>query len=101
LRNDFALQNPVYGNTFPSFQETDMALNIRNPRAKNLAKELAASRHITMTQAVIEALSNELERERQKVPLAERIEALRQTHFNGVMKGRDMTKDEIDAMWGH
>ena len=31
----------------------------------------------------------------------ERIEALRQTHFNGVMKGRDMTKDEIDAMWGH
>jgi antitoxin VapB len=101
LRNDFALQNPVYGNTFPSFQETDMALTIRNPRAKNLAKELAASRHITMTQAVIEALSNELERERQKVPLAERIEALRQTHFNGVMQGRDMTKDEIDAMWGH
>jgi antitoxin VapB len=78
-----------------------MALNIRNPRAKNLAKELAASRHITMTQAVIEALSNELERERQKVPLAERIEALRQTHFNGVMQGRDMTKEEIDAMWGH
>ena len=45
-----------------------MALTIRNPRAKNLAKELAASRHITMTQAVIEALSNELERERQKFP---------------------------------
>ena len=78
-----------------------MALTLRNPRAKNLAKELAASRHITMTQTVIEALSNELERERQKVPLAERIEALRQTHFNGVMQGRDMTKDEIDAMWGH
>ena len=54
-----------------------------------------------MTQAVIEALSNELERERQKIPLAERIEALRQTRFNGVMQGRDMTKDEIDAMWGH
>lgn len=78
-----------------------MALNIRDTRAENLAKELAASRHITMTQAVIEALSNELERERQKVPLAERIEALRQTRFNGVMQGRDMTKDEIDAMWGH
>ena len=78
-----------------------MALNIRDIRAEQLAKELASHRHITMTQAVIEALSNELERERQKVPLAQRIEALRQSHFNGVMRGKDMTKDEIDAMWGH
>jgi antitoxin VapB len=78
-----------------------MALNIRDNRAEQLAKELASHRHITMTQAVIEALSNELERERQKVPLAQRIEALRQSHFNGVMRGKDMTKDEIDAMWGH
>jgi antitoxin VapB len=78
-----------------------MALNIRDNRAEQLAKELASHRHITMTQAVIEALSNELERERQKVPLAQRIEALRQSHFNGVMRGQDMTKDEIDAMWGH
>jgi len=78
-----------------------MALNIRDNRAEQLAKELASHRHITMTQAVIEALSNELERERQKVPLAQRIEALRQSHFNGVMRGKDMAKDEIDAMWGH
>ena len=78
-----------------------MALNIRDTRAEHLAKELAGYRHITMTQAVIEALSNELERERKKVPLAARIEALRQTHFSGVMQGRDMTKDEIDAMWGY
>lgn len=78
-----------------------MALNIRDTRAEQLAKELAGHRHITMTQAVIEALSNELERERKKIPLAERIEALRQTHFDGVMRGHDMTKEEIDAMWGH
>ena len=37
-----------------------MALNIRDTRAEHLAKELAGYRHITMTQAVIEALSNEL-----------------------------------------
>jgi hypothetical protein len=55
---------------------------------------------MSRTRAVIDALSNELERERKKVPLAERIEAFRQTHFNGIMRGRDMTKDEIDAMWG-
>ena len=77
-----------------------MALNIRDTRAEQLAKELAGYRHITMTQAVIEALSNELERERQKIPLTERIKALRQTHFDGVMRGHDMTKSEIDAMWG-
>lgn len=77
-----------------------MPLNIRDQRAEKLAKELAAYRHTTMTRAVIDALSNELERERKKVPLAERIEAFRQTHFNGIMRGRDMTKDEIDAMWG-
>ncbi len=77
-----------------------MALNIRDSRAEQLAKELASYRHTTMTQAVIDALSNELERERQKVPLKDRIEALRQTHFKGVMQGHDMTKDEIDAMWG-
>ena len=85
---------------YTSTRETGIALNIRDTRAEHLAKELAGYRHITMTQAVIEALSNELERERQKVPLAERIEALRQTHFNGIMQGRDMTKEEMDAMWG-
>ncbi|MFM8608117.1 MAG: type II toxin-antitoxin system VapB family antitoxin [Hyphomicrobiales bacterium] len=78
-----------------------MALNIRDTRAEQLARELAGYRHITMTQAVIEALSNELERERQKVPLSQRIEALRQTHFGAGLKGRDLTKDEIDSMWGH
>ena len=77
-----------------------MALNIRDTRAEQLAKELAGYRHITMTQAVIEALSNELERERQKVPLAEHIAALRKTHFENGMQGRDLSKDEIDAMWG-
>jgi len=77
-----------------------MALNIRDTRAEQLAKELASYRHITMTQAVIEALSNELERERKKVPLAERIAALRKTHFENGMQGRDLSKDEIDAMWG-
>ena len=76
-----------------------MTLHILDPKAEQLAKELADLRHISMTQAVIEALSNELERERKKIPLAERIEAFRQRHFSEGMRGRDMTKDERDGMW--
>ncbi len=41
-----------------------MPLNIRDPRAAELAKELAARRKITMTAAIIEALQNEIKRER-------------------------------------
>jgi len=77
-----------------------MALSIRHPRAKQLARELADLRHVTLTEAVIDALSNELERERKKIPLAERIEAFRQKHLSEGMRGRDMTKDERDGMWG-
>lgn len=77
-----------------------MALSIRHPRAKQLARELADLRHITMTQAVIDALSNELRCKRKKLPLAERIEAFRQAQFNGVMRGRDVTKIAMDRMWG-
>ena len=76
-----------------------MPLNIRDERAEKLAKELAAYRHTTMTRAVIDALSNELERERKKEPLTKRIAALRQSHFADGMQGQDMTKADIDAMW--
>lgn len=74
-------------------------LNIRDQRAEKLAKELASYRRTTMTRAVIDALSNELERERKKEPLIKRIANLRQSHFAEGMRGQDMTKAEIDAMW--
>jgi antitoxin VapB len=77
-------------------------LNIRNPEAAQLARELADMRKITMTEAVIEALKHEIARETDKVPLKERVrsillECLGPDDFGGP----GMTKEDIDAMWGH
>ena len=41
-----------------------MGLNIKNERVHQLAKELAGRRNQSMTNVILEALENELERER-------------------------------------
>ena len=77
-----------------------MPLNIRDPRAAELAKELAALRKITMTAAIIEALQNEIKRERDKVPLRERLALLAlTTRALAGRKGRPVPRSEIDDMW--
>jgi len=79
-----------------------MNLQIRDPRAHELARRLAEKRKVSMTEAVIEALEAELKRESGRVPLADRLSAIA-----GALKasagqgGREMSKDEIDEMWGH
>ncbi|BCH26683.1 hypothetical protein MesoLjLc_65880 [Mesorhizobium sp. L-8-10] len=80
-----------------------MNLQIRDPRAHELARRLAAKRKISMTEAVIEALQAELKREDVGTPLAERLAALADDLMAKAGKGggRDMSKDEIDEMWGH
>jgi antitoxin VapB len=82
--------------------EATMNLQIRDPRAHELARRLAEKRKVTMTDAVIEALEAELRRESEIKPLAGRLaeiaEGLRSKARPG---GRDMDKNEIDAMWGH
>lgn len=79
-----------------------MNLQIRDPRAHHLACRLAEKRHITLTEAVIEALEAQLEHDNEQQPLAERLAAiagaLRAKSKSG---GHEMTKDEIDEMWGH
>lgn len=85
-----------------------MNLQIRDPRAHELARRLAEKRKITMTAAVIEALEAELGKEERK-PLQERIAPIVERHaaFAAKLKalgkgeGREMTKEEIDEMWGH
>ncbi|WP_394892585.1 type II toxin-antitoxin system VapB family antitoxin [Mesorhizobium sp. AaZ16] len=66
-----------------------------------MAKRLAEERKLSLDDAVIGALQAELGRKDER-PLAERVrpivERLRAASKPG---GRDMTKDEIDAMWGH
>jgi antitoxin VapB len=78
-----------------------MALHIRDDRALKLAKKLAAHRGTTMTQAVVEALEGALTREER--PLAERLaEIARDIKRRGDPKrGRAVTKQEIDELWGH
>ncbi|HUY25895.1 MAG TPA: type II toxin-antitoxin system VapB family antitoxin [Candidatus Binataceae bacterium] len=50
-----------------------MPLNIRNETVNQLAKKLAARRHINKTDAVKLALENELRRIDQALPLRERL----------------------------
>ncbi|NMG38680.1 transcriptional regulator [Chelativorans sp. ZYF759] len=79
-----------------------MNLQIRHPRAHALARELAAKRKISMTEAVIAALEAELHREAGRTPLAERARTIAsELRARSKGEGRDMTRDEIDAMWGH
>ena len=60
-----------------------MAFHIRDPKTDALVRELATKRGIGLTEAVREAVENELRRERQAIPVMERLKPL---------------FDEIDAM---
>lgn len=78
-----------------------MPLNIRDPRAQTLARELADRRGVTMTQAIISALEAELKREREAVPLEERIMArVAALQANNGPNPQPVTKEDIDAWWG-
>jgi antitoxin VapB len=79
-----------------------MTLQIRDRRARELAQKLAATRKVTMTEAVIQALEHELHREAEKEPLAARLKRIAaDLAAQGSPGGRAMTNDEIDEMWGH
>jgi antitoxin VapB len=79
-----------------------MPLNIRDPRASELARDLAARRGTSMTRAIIGALENELTREKTKLPLAQRVRQISSELMSGAAgKRRRLSKAEIDAMWGH
>lgn len=79
-----------------------MNLQIRDPRARQLALELARKRHVSMTEAVIDALEAELKRESERTPLASRLAELAGAlQQQAGSHGREMSRDEIDRMWGH
>jgi antitoxin VapB len=88
--------------TVMTVEPRKMNLQIRNPRAYELARELAKKRKVSMTDVVIRALEAELRKEEDAHSLRERvrpiIDDLKRLSKPG---GRDLTKDEIDAMWGH
>ena len=79
-----------------------MTLQIRDDRARRLAQELAAKRKVTMTEAVIQALEGELRRDAEREPLSDRIARIAfELAAEAGPNRRLMSKDEIDAMWGH
>ena len=79
-----------------------MNLQIRDPRAHKLARQLAEKRHVSLTEAVIEALEAQLKTENSRVPLATRLKEISgRLKTKGAPGGHEMTKDEIDDMWGH
>ena len=79
-----------------------MTLQIRDRRARALAQQLAARRNVTMTEAVVQALEGELRRETEKEPLAGRIARIAaELAAEAGPNRRIMTKDDVDAMWGH
>ncbi|WP_025034955.1 type II toxin-antitoxin system VapB family antitoxin [Bradyrhizobium sp. DOA9] len=75
--------------------------SVRDPRVARLARKLARLRGSTMTEAVITALENDLKRERDSMPLADRYaEIAADLAAKAGPNGREVTKDDIDAMWG-
>jgi antitoxin VapB len=79
-----------------------MGISIRDPEVGALARELAELRKTNMTEAIAFALRNELKRERDKRPLEERLEELaEQLRAEAGPNPREVTKDEIDELWGH
>ncbi len=79
-----------------------MTLQIRNPRAHELARELSELRGVSMSDAVVQALEQVVKQERARIPLRERVKPIIDRLHEGAQPGgRAMTKEEIDAMWGH
>jgi antitoxin VapB len=78
-----------------------MGISIRDPEVGKLARELAALRKTNMTEAIVHALRSELKRERDRRPLADRLEELAQKlEAEAGPNPREVTKRDIDAMWG-
>lgn len=79
-----------------------MNLQIRDPRAHRLARQLADKRRVSLTEAVIDALEAQLKTEQSRISLAERVKDIAgRLKAKGRAGGREMSKDEIDEMWGH
>jgi antitoxin VapB len=78
-----------------------MGISIRDREVGDLARELARLRKTNMTEAIAHALRTELERERNKRPLAERLAGLAaELKAEAGPNPREVTKEDIDAMWG-
>ncbi len=77
-----------------------MPLNIRNEEVNQLAEMLAARTHVTKTDAVKQALQNELYRLDQALPLRERLRALQDRVMARPATGLNADKAFYDELSG-
>ncbi len=79
-----------------------MNLQIRDPRAHELARRLAQRRRVSMTEAVIDALEAELQRAPMRASRADRLGAIADDLTAPAKPdGHDMNQSEVDEMAGH
>ncbi len=78
-----------------------MALNIRNEAVNQLAKKLAARKHLNKTDAVKLALENELRRLDEALPLRERLRPLQERVSAHPATGLEADKAFYDELSGN
>jgi antitoxin VapB len=76
-----------------------MAFHIRDPKTDALVRALATKRGIGLTDAVREAVENELRRERQKIPVMERLKPLFDEIDAMPKTGLEADKAFYDSLW--
>ena len=77
-----------------------MPLNIRSEEVNRLAETLAARKHMNKTEAVKQALENELRRLDQALPLRERLRPLQNWVMARPATGREADKAFYDDLSG-
>jgi antitoxin VapB len=78
-----------------------MPLNIRNEAVNQLAKKLAARKHLNKTDAVKLALENELRRLDEAVPLRDRLRPLQDRVLARPATGLEADKSFYDHLSGN
>lgn len=79
-----------------------MNLQVRHPKARELALRIAMRDGVSMTEAVVRALESELKRDERKETLLETVQRVqRELRVLSTPGGSAMTKEDIDDMWGH
>jgi antitoxin VapB len=76
-----------------------MAFHVRNQATERLARELARTAKLGLTEAVHLALSNELRRRKRAVPLWDRVADLRKRIRARVKDNRPVTKQFRDDLY--
>jgi antitoxin VapB len=77
-----------------------MGLTIRDPRAAELAREIAVRKGTTMTAVVIDLLERETKALESELTISQKLRLLSEKAL--AMAGpnrKEMTKEDIDALW--